>query len=200
MKYLKFGIISCILALLAACQPEEISPVLEQEAIDKESLIVTSSEEVDALLIDRFGTSDLSLEEKLDFLSDHYAQQATEKMQALGRGASADVYVAVAQVFDGVNYFTDVDTGDGTSILLATETQFRLELISFGGCNANVYKNGNNIGGKITNAVLFECPGKKIKLFSYARWAPSQAEQNGDVNTIVSITCGGPIVPEIQFP
>ncbi|HAA15682.1 MAG TPA: hypothetical protein DCE41_29825 [Cytophagales bacterium] len=198
MKKLLVGAFVALMTF-AACQPEEVVPMAVNSATDA-SLIVTSAEEVETMLVRTMGTADISLEEKLDFLSEHYARQVTEKIQGANRGASADVYVAVAQVFDGFNFYTDVDTGDGTSILLAQEVQTRLEFLSFTGCNANVYKNGSNIGGNITNEVNFECPGQKIRLFAYARWAPNAAEVNGDVNTIVNIRCDGPIVPEIQFP
>ncbi|HAA15307.1 MAG TPA: hypothetical protein DCE41_27880, partial [Cytophagales bacterium] len=114
----KIGFVA-ILALLAvvACQPEEIVPIVEANAVE-ESFIVTSAEEVDAMLVTKFGTADLPLEDKLDFLSDYHAQLALRRITdsvTKPRGASSDLYVAVAQVFDGSAYFTDVATGDGST-------------------------------------------------------------------------------------
>lgn len=187
------------LLLVASCQPEEVTPVADVEPEFEEFLIVTSAEEVDALLVKEYGDSDRSIEEKLSFLSDYYALQATEEYQASARGASTDSYVAVAQVFDGVNFFTDVATGDGTADIIASEFELRHGFIAFAGCNANVYKNGNNIGGRITNVQDFSC-SDDVFLSAIARWREAP-HPNGTVSNSVRIFCDRiPDRPDIRVP
>ncbi|HAA15308.1 MAG TPA: hypothetical protein DCE41_27885 [Cytophagales bacterium] len=184
------------LCAVVACQPEEVSPSVTSGPSLEGEIITTSAEEADALLVQNYGNADFSLEEKLEFLSDYYAHQATSKIEAAGRAASTDTYVAVAQIFDGSNYFTDVDTGDGSASLRANEFKIKYGTLAFGGCNANVYKNGNNIGGRITNVQDFSCGSEDIFLASTASWSPS-SHPDGNPTTSVRIFCD--IIPDRPF-
>ncbi|MEL6536252.1 MAG: hypothetical protein AAFQ98_12625, partial [Bacteroidota bacterium] len=174
MKNIKSVGLALVLALLAvvACQPEEVIPVGNDD-LAEESLIVTSSEEVDAMLVTAYGSADFTLEEKLNFLSDYFAKEYTEKLSTAYRGASTNLYVAVAQIFDGTTYFTDVDTGDGSGRVSASEFELRHDQIAFAGCNANVYLNGNNIGGDIFSVSNLVYIGEEISLWARASWTPT---------------------------
>ncbi|HAA15681.1 MAG TPA: hypothetical protein DCE41_29820 [Cytophagales bacterium] len=190
MKKLVIGTFVCLLSLwaLVACQPEEVSPLTEEVALEEESFIVTSADEVDALLMAKYGSDNFSLEDKLNFLSDYYAQQFYDKLEAAGRGESATNYLAIAQVFDGTAYFTDVVTGDGSSSIEAYEFELRNDQLAFAGCNANVYLNMANIGGSIFNVQDLVCIGEEISLWARARWSPTSTRPNG-VTTTAYIKC-----------
>lgn len=185
-----------------ACQTDEVVPVADPGPSKQESLIVTSSEEVDALLYHQLGTADMSVEEKLMFLSDYHAQQATEKQQLQGRGASVDTYVAIAQVYDGTNYYTDVATGNGYSNLTANELQLRGGYLAFGACSANVYRNNINIGGRATNKQNFQCDDD-IFMSAIARWKVTSHPVHGTVSNSVKIFCDrlpSPRDPDLLIP
>jgi len=172
------------LCAVVACQPEEVSPIVEGPINSDLSLIVTSSREVDAMLVAQYGTAEFSVEEKLNFLSDYFAEEYTTQEGAAQRGATTDVYVAVAQIFDGSNYFTDVATGDGSGRIDASEFELRNDELAFSGCNANVYLNGTNIGGDIFSVSNLVCIGEEISLWARASWSPTVL-----ANTSAGIKC-----------
>ncbi|HAA15683.1 MAG TPA: hypothetical protein DCE41_29830, partial [Cytophagales bacterium] len=64
------------------------------------------------------------------------------------------------------------------------EFELRHDQLAFGGCNANVYLNGVNIGGDITNQANLVCIGEEISLWANASWTPTVS-----VRTSVGIKC-----------
>lgn len=165
MKQFLFSVF-LISGVLSACHPEAedlIAPTLEETTFSHS----TTDEEVDQLLMAKYGTSAFSTKEKLEFLSDHFAAEYQNKYA--GRTES-NLYVAIAQVFDGTSYFTDVATGDGSSNVRASVYELRHDQLAFAGANANVYLNGTNIGGRISNAQNLTCIGEEISLVSRAYW------------------------------
>lgn len=153
-----------------SCAPDaEVTPLEEvAPTID----FVTSEEALNGLLVEAgLEPATLSRQGKMNFLSDHLASGYLQGSGSNGRTASTDQIVCVAQIFDGQNYLTDVETGLGHETVRASSF---LDLLvpgapqGFLGANANVYRNGVNIGGRIASSFSRnECQSTFLDIVDY---------------------------------
>ncbi|HAA21519.1 MAG TPA: hypothetical protein DCR93_00725 [Cytophagales bacterium] len=165
-----YSVALAAMVVLAACQPETVEPSLT--LIEGEVDYTLSQAEVDELLIADFGHADFDLAETMEYLSDYYAGLAEQdRISAQGR-AESDQYVAVAQVFDGTTYYTDVDTGTPSQSVRARTVFSQGTFYAFVGANANVYFNGSNVDGEIDNASPLNCGSDDVRVISDARYFP----------------------------
>ena len=174
MNIFRSTLVVFIMLLLAACTEDavlsETEPIIEHAAGQH----VMTAAELDALISETSNPDQMTIDEKMVFLSDHLSNiylEAHESQNSNGRVEAAFI-VCVAQVFNGQSntYTTDVDTGYDTGTISANVREELSSPKSFLGVNANVYSNGINIDGKINNKVNFDCGNERIAAISRARF------------------------------
>ncbi|HAA12476.1 MAG TPA: hypothetical protein DCE41_12560 [Cytophagales bacterium] len=140
------------LALIYACTPE-VEPAAVQVGLQIEADVVTTGEELDELLTEAgLNPAELSLQEKMDFLSDYLAENFFSG-DALSISEENDQITCIAQVFDAASntYFTDGAAGNSSQVVNAAITATVTKSGTFAGANANIYRNGVNERGNITS-------------------------------------------------
>lgn len=123
----------------------------EFEISQDENEIITTSEELDLLLVEAgINPAEASIDEKLNYLSDKIAKDFTAKSLERASKSSTNQIVCIAQVFNGTQYFTQTKVGTTTSGLTRAIVYRDERNENFVGCNSNVYLDGITIDGKVT--------------------------------------------------
>lgn len=141
--FLSFGL------LMVSCSKNDISeanPIELQDAeiVQTESDIITTSEELDSFLEEAgINPAEVSVEEKLDFLSDKIAKEYFASINSTSARSVSQI-LCIAQAFDGTNYKTDVDTGTSNEKVSAYEIARYRNNLAFVAGNANVYEDSGS--------------------------------------------------------
>lgn len=181
---------------ISACTQEEMASTSVETDINTADIdYVTSEAELSQMLSDAGYevTDETTLDFKMNFLSNKIAQEYHESSVKNGR-TMVDEIVCIAQIFDGSDYLTDVDTGENDQIIRARSF---LDLLGpdapqgFVGTNANIYLNGINIGGRIDNSLnRSDCQSPPpLDIVEYYADAMAYYYPNGTIFVSAKIEC-----------